>query len=74
MCLNTCFQFLNNITRILHTFSLTYFFKKTKNCYLNIQTKQALVSEKIKIKSHENMTLFCITYTHRKKSYFPIRK
>ena len=38
MCLNTYFQFLNNITHIFIYFLIhTYFFKKTKIYYLSTQ-------------------------------------
>ena len=40
-CLNTYFQFLNNIIRIFTLFH-PYIFKKTENCCLNIHIKQAL--------------------------------
>ena len=43
MCLNTCFQFLNNITCISTYFFTHTNFQKNWNCYLNTRTKQAVI-------------------------------
>jgi len=41
--LNTCFQFLNNITYIFTHFFTDTYLQKTENCCLNTRTKRALI-------------------------------